>query len=46
MPGATDIIWKESTEYLNKIPGLSDMVVSFLDSIEKKGMLETVKTIL
>ena len=44
--GATDIIWKESKEDLNKVPGLTDMVVSFLDSIEKKGMLETVKTIL
>ena len=44
--GATDIIWKESKEDLNKIPGLTDMVVNFLESIEKKGMLETVKTIL
>ena len=44
--GATDIIWKESKQNLNEIPGLTDMVVGFLDSIEKKGMLETVKTIL
>ena len=44
--GATDIIWKESKEDLNKIPGLTDMVVKFLEEIEKKGMLETVKTIL
>ena len=44
--GATDIIWKESKEDLNKIPGLTDMVVKFLDEIAAKGMLETVKTIL
>lgn len=44
--GATDIIWKESKQNLNEIPGLTDMVVSFLDSIQEKGMLETVKSIL
>jgi len=44
--GATDVIWKESKQNLNEIPGLTDMVVAFLDSIQKKGMLETVKTIL
>ena len=44
--GATDIIWKESKEDLNKIPGLTDMVVKFLDEIAAKGMLETVKGIL
>ena len=44
--GATDIIWKESKQDLNKIPGLTDLVVKFLDEIEAKGMLETVKTIL
>ena len=44
--GATDIIWKESKENLNKIPGLTDMVVGFLNDIQSKGMLETVKSIL
>ncbi len=44
--GATDVIWKESKCNLNEIPGLTDMVVSFLDSIQEKGMLETVKSIL
>ena len=44
--GATDIIWKESKQNLNEIPGLTDMVVEFLESIQKKGMLETVKSIL
>ncbi len=44
--GATDIIWKESKQNLNEIPGLTDMVVNFLDSIQEKGMLETVKSIL
>ena len=46
MLGATDIIWKESKQDLNKIPGLTDMVVKFLEDIEAKGMLETVKSIL
>ena len=40
--GATSI-WNED---LNQIPGLTDMVVSFLNSIQEKGMLDTVKTIL
>lgn len=44
--GATDIIWKESKQNLNEIPGLTNMVVNFLDSIQEKGMLETVKSIL
>lgn len=44
--GATDIIWKESKQDLNKIPGMTDMVVEFLNSIQEKGMLETVKGIL
>ena len=44
--GATDIIWKESKQNLNEIPGLTDMVVKFLEDIEAKGMLETVKSIL
>ena len=40
--GATSI-WNED---LNQIPGLTDMVVAFLNSIQEKGMLETVKSIL
>ncbi len=44
--GATDIIWKESKQDLNKIPGLTDMLVGFLNDIQSKGMLETVKSIL
>ncbi|MBO7455186.1 MAG: tagaturonate reductase, partial [Paludibacteraceae bacterium] len=44
--GATDVIWKESKQNLNEIPGLTDMVVKFLEDIEAKGMLETVKSIL
>ena len=44
--GATDIIWKESKQNLNEIPGLTDMVTDFLNQIQEKGMLETVKGIL
>jgi len=44
--GATDIIWKESKQDLNNIPGLTDMVEAFLKDIQTKGMLETVKSIL
>jgi len=44
--GAMDVIWKESKQDLNKIEGLTDMVEGFLNDIEKKGMLETVKSIL
>jgi tagaturonate reductase len=44
--GATDIIWKESKQNLNEIPGLTAMVEGFLNDIQAKGMLETVKTIL
>ena len=42
---AQNLIWGEHGD-LNAIPGLTDMVVSFLDSIQEKGMLETVKGIL
>ena len=42
---AKDPIWGEHGD-LNQIPGLTDMVVEFLDSIQKNGMLETVKSIL
>ena len=44
--GATDIIWKESKEDLNKIPGLTDLVELYLNSIESIGMLNTVKAML
>ncbi len=44
--GATDIIWKESKQNLNEIPGLTDMVEGFLNDIRSKGMVETVKSIL
>lgn len=43
---ATDVIWKESKQDLNEIPGLTDMVEGFLRDIESKGMVETVKSIL
>lgn len=36
-------IWKSN---LNTIPGLTDLVVQYLDSIQSVGMLETVKSIL
>ena len=44
--GATDIIWKESKQNLNEIPGLTDMVELYLNSIESIGMLNTVKAML
>ena len=44
--GATDVIWKESKEDLNKIPGLTDLVTLYLDSIERIGMLDTVRLVL
>lgn len=40
---AEEGIWKSN---LNAIPGLTDLVVQYLDSIQSIGMLETVKTIL
>jgi tagaturonate reductase len=43
--GAKDLIWTEHGD-LNQIPGLTDMVTDFLNSIQQKGMLETVKSIL
>lgn len=43
---STDVIWKESKQNLNEIPGLTVMVKEFLDLIQEKGMLEAVKTIL
>ena len=42
---AKDLIWGEHGD-LNTIPGLTDMVTDFLNSIQAKGMLETVKGIL
>ena len=44
--GATDVIWKESKQDLNTIPGLTDMVTDFLNQIQAKGMKETVRGIL
>jgi len=38
-----EFIWGEN---LNNIPGLTDAVKTDLDSIQEKGMLETVKSIL
>lgn len=40
---AEESIWKSN---LNEIPGLTDLVVEYLNSIQSVGMLETVKTIL
>jgi tagaturonate reductase len=40
---AADFIWQED---LNKIEGLNQLVKLFLDLIQEKGMLESVKTIL
>ena len=40
---AEESIWKSN---LNEIPGLTDLVVKYLDSIQAVGMLEAVKTIL
>ena len=40
---AEESIWKSD---LNTIPGLTDLVVQYLDSIQSVGMLETVKSIL
>lgn len=40
---AAENIWGEN---LNNIPGLTDAVKGFLDDIQEKGMLETVKSIL
>ncbi len=42
---ADQLIWKEHGD-LNKIPGLTDLVVEYLDSIRDKGMLATVESIL
>lgn len=39
---AADFIWKED---LNRIPGLTDRIIYYLDAIQKKGMLEVVKEI-
>lgn len=39
---AEESIWKSN---LNEIPGLTDLVVEYLDSIQSVGMLETVKGI-
>ena len=41
---AKDLIWGEHGD-LNTIPGLTDLVVEYLDKIQANGMLETVKEI-
>lgn len=43
---AKDLIWGEEHGDLNLIHGLTDMLTEFLNSIQEKGMLETVKSIL
>lgn len=43
---AKDLIWGEEHGDLNQIPGLTDLVVKYLDSIQSKGMLETVKEVI
>lgn len=40
---ASDLIWGED---LNQVPGLTAKLTEFLASIQEKGMLETVKTII
>ena len=40
---AEQSIWHED---LNAIPGLTDMIVGFLEQIQKEGMLKTVESIL
>lgn len=42
---ADELIWKDHGN-LNEVPGLTDLVVEYLDAIAANGMLETVKTIL
>lgn len=42
---AADLIWKEHGD-LNAIPGLTDMLTAYLDSIRDNGMLATVQSIL
>lgn len=41
---AKDLIWGVQGD-LNEVPGLTDMVVYYLDKIQKDGMLETVKEV-
>ena len=42
---AKDLIWGEEHGDLNTIPGLTDLVTEYLNSIQEKGMLETVKEV-
>ena len=42
--GAKDLIWGVQGD-LNEVPGLTDLVTYYLDEIQKKGMLETVKEV-
>lgn len=41
---AKDLIWGVQGD-LNEVPGLTDLVTYYLDEIQKKGMLETVKEV-
>lgn len=43
--GAKDLIWGVQGD-LNEVPGLTDLVTYYLDEIQKKGMLETVKEVI
>lgn len=42
---AKDLIWHEHGD-LNQIPGLTDMLTQMLDSIQQKGMLNTVEEVI
>ncbi len=42
---ASDVIWGEQGD-LNAIPGLTDRLVELLDSIQERGMLATVESVL
>ena len=42
--GAKDLIWGVEGD-LNEVPGLTDLVTKYLNEIQDKGMLETVKEV-
>ena len=43
--GADELIWHEHGN-LNDIPGLTDMLTSMLEKIQRQGMLATVEELL
>lgn len=43
--GAQDLIWKEQGN-LNDIPGLTDLLASYLQQIQESGMRKTIETVL